>query len=104
MPYTPSTLPPAQVAEAIVAQGVAKHRTRIDRIFFKAVRPSSMSSRSLDNTNVYASLTQVLAGIMLSFGGLMSQIVSDGSPQMTQNNPGLVMILSGFVFPVGLIM
>jgi hypothetical protein len=50
MPYTPSTLPPAQVAEAIVAQGVAKHRTRIDRIFFKAVRPSepSISSCSLN--------------------------------------------------------
>ena len=44
---------------------------------------------------------QVLAGVMLSFGGLLSEIVGGGSPGLTESNPGLVKALSGFVFPVG---
>ena len=47
---------------------------------------------------------QVLAGVMLSFGGLLSEIVGGGSPGLTESNPGLVKALSGFVFPVGLVM
>ena len=40
VPYspTPSTLKPAEVAVAMVEAAVAKHQTRIDMIFFKAVR------------------------------------------------------------------
>jgi hypothetical protein len=41
---------------------------------------------------------------MLSFGGLLSEIVSGGSPDLTKSNPGIVKILGGFVFPVGLVM
>ncbi|KAL1728848.1 Formate/nitrite transporter [Schizophyllum commune] len=41
---------------------------------------------------------------MLSFGGLLSEIVGGGSPGLTESNPGLVKALSGFVFPVGLVM
>ena len=33
---TPSTMTPAQVAAAMVAAGVVKHNTRIDKVFFKA--------------------------------------------------------------------
>jgi len=46
----------------------------------------------------------VLAGVMLSFGGLLSEVLSGGSPGLTTSNPGLVKILGGFVFPVGLVM
>lgn len=35
--HVPSTLKPAEVAVAMVEAGVAKHRTRLDMIFFKAV-------------------------------------------------------------------
>jgi hypothetical protein len=42
--YTPNTLAPAQVAEAMVAHGVAKHKTRIDVVFFKAVRISCLDA------------------------------------------------------------
>jgi hypothetical protein len=35
---TASTLAPAEVARAMVAHGVAKHRTRADKLFVKAVR------------------------------------------------------------------
>ncbi|CAL1707771.1 unnamed protein product [Somion occarium] len=78
----PSTLKPAQVAISMVEHGVAKHRTRHDKIFLKAVA----------------------AGVMLSFGGLLSEIISGGSAGINANNPGLVKILGGFVFPVGLVM
>jgi len=84
VPYTPtpSTLKPQQVAVAMVEAAVTKHRTRIDLIFFKAF----------------------LAGAMLSFGGLLSEIINGGSPGLTASNPGIVKILAGFVFPVGLVM
>ncbi|KAI0823708.1 Formate/nitrite transporter [Trametes gibbosa] len=78
----PSTLKPAQVAVAMIEYGVAKHRTRADVVFFKAVA----------------------AGVMLSFGGLLSEIVSGGSAGINASNPGLVKFLGGAVFPVGLIM
>ncbi|KAI0072703.1 Formate/nitrite transporter [Panus rudis PR-1116 ss-1] len=78
----PSTLKPAEVAIAMVETGVAKHRTRPDKVFLKAVA----------------------AGVMLSFGGLLSEIISGGSAGINAQNPGLVKILGGAVFPVGLVM
>lgn len=41
---TPSTLKPAEVAVALVESAVAKHKTRIDVLFFKAVRRLSFPS------------------------------------------------------------
>ncbi|KAJ8497135.1 hypothetical protein ONZ51_g686 [Trametes cubensis] len=78
----PSTLKPTQVAVAMIEHGVAKHRTRADVVFFKSVA----------------------AGVMLSFGGLLSEIVSGGSGGISASNPGLVKFFGGAVFPVGLIM
>lgn len=49
-------------------------------------------------------ISQVLAGIMLSFGGLLDTILSGGSTGLTSTDPGLVKVLGGFVFPVGLVM
>jgi len=66
----------------MVESAVAKHRSRIDIVFGKAVT----------------------AGLLLSFGGLLSQVLGAGSPGLTMSNPGMVKILSGFVFPVGLVM
>ncbi|KAJ7901930.1 putative formate/nitrite transporter [Mycena olivaceomarginata] len=77
-----STLRPAEVAVYFLKAAVAKHNDRYEYVFFKAV----------------------LAGIMLSFGGLLSEVISGGSPGLTQSNPGIVKILGGFVFPVGLVM
>ncbi|KAI9453162.1 Formate/nitrite transporter [Lactarius psammicola] len=84
VPYspTPSTLKPAEVAVAMVEAAVIKHRTRIDMIFFKAF----------------------LAGAMLSFGGLLSEVLQGGAGGLNASNPGIVKILGGFVFPVGLVM
>jgi len=66
----------------MVESAVAKHRSRMDIVFGKAV----------------------VAGLLLSFGGLLSQVLGAGSPSLNESNPGLVKILSGFVFPVGLVM
>ncbi|KAJ7221487.1 Formate/nitrite transporter [Mycena pura] len=79
---TQSTLRPDQVAVLMIEQAVLKHATRYDKIFFKAV----------------------LAGIMLSFGGLMNEIVQSGSTTLNQNNPALVKILGGFVFSTGFVL
>jgi formate/nitrite transporter len=80
--HSPSTLKPDEVAIAMVEAAVAKHRTRIDMIFFKAF----------------------LAGAMLSFGGLLSEVLQGGAAGLTATNPGIVKVLGGFVFPVGLVM
>ncbi|KAJ7647240.1 putative formate/nitrite transporter [Roridomyces roridus] len=77
-----STLPPAEVAVVFLKQALVKHRERYDVIFFKAFS----------------------AGVMLSFSGLLSEVMSGGSPGLTASNPGLVKVLGGFVFPVGLVM
>jgi len=82
MALTSSTLPPAEVARLFVEAGIVKHRTRPDIVFLKAF----------------------VAGVFLSFGGLLSEIVGGGSPGLTASNPGLVKLLAGFVFPVGLVM
>ncbi|VDC06345.1 unnamed protein product [Peniophora sp. CBMAI 1063] len=79
---TPSTLQPAEVAVALVDAAVVKHRTRLDKVFFKAF----------------------LAGVMLSFGGLLSELIQGGSAGIAASNPGLVKVMGGFVFPVGLVM
>ncbi|KAF7376228.1 hypothetical protein MSAN_00037900 [Mycena sanguinolenta] len=76
-----STLKPDEVAVYFLKSGIAKHNDRYENIFFKAV----------------------LAGVMLSFGGLLSEVISGGAPGLTESNPGIVKILGGFVFPVGLV-
>lgn len=78
----PSTLKPAEVAVDLIQQAVIKHNTRHDKTFFKAV----------------------LAGVMLSFGGLLDFIITGGSPSLATSNPGIVKVLGGLVFPVGLVM
>ncbi|KAG9316376.1 putative formate/nitrite transporter [Chiua virens] len=82
MADAPSTLKPAETAAALVEMAVAKHNTRWDKTFFKAV----------------------LAGVMLSFGGLFYLIMAGGSAGIGASNPGLVKVMAGFVFPVGLVM
>lgn len=45
-----------------------------------------------------------MAGAMLSFGGLLSEVIQGGAAGLTASNPGIVKVLGGFVFPVGLVM
>ena len=41
---------------------------------------------------------------MLAYGGLLSEFLQAGSAGIAANNPGLVKVAGGFVFPVGLVM
>lgn len=47
---------------------------------------------------------QFMAGAMLSFSGLLSDVIQSGVAGLTASNPGIVKVLGGFVFPVGLVM
>ncbi|KAJ3833419.1 Formate/nitrite transporter [Lentinula raphanica] len=79
-----STLKPEEVTLVLVQQAVTKHRLRYDIVFFKAV----------------------LAGLMLSLGALMNEIVSGGTPALSDAtaNPAIPKILGGFVFPSGFVL
>ena len=45
-----------------------------------------------------------MAGVMLSFGGLLSEVIQGGATGLTASNPSIIKVLGGFVFPVGLVM
>lgn len=46
----------------------------------------------------------VYGGLLIGFGGLLSDIASEGCPGLKASNPGLVKLLHGVTFPVSLIM
>ncbi len=54
----------------------------------------------------YGKLTvlAMLAGIYISMGGVLSLIIGYGFPEITAGNPSLQRILSGAMFPIGLIL
>lgn len=49
-------------------------------------------------------LLSALAGIYIAFGGTLSLIVGYGFPGITEANPALQKLLSGAMFPIGLIL
>lgn len=57
----------------------------------------------LTESSQLAFIKNVAGGLLLSFGGLVSRIASAGSPQLEQSNPGLVRLLEGLFFPIGLV-
>ena len=49
-------------------------------------------------------VTAMLAGIYIAMGGLLSLLIGYGFPEWTAGNPGLQRLLSGCMFPLGLIL
>lgn len=49
-------------------------------------------------------LGSVMAGAYISLGGVLSLIVGYGFPELGAGNPGLQRLLSGLVFPIGLML
>ena len=41
---------------------------------------------------------------MLSFGGLLSEVLQGGATGLTASDPSIIKVLGGLVFPVGLVM
>ena len=71
---------------------------RIGPVFAEAaVKKSAMPGGSFF---LYA----LLGGAFIALGGLLSLQVAGGSPGLTASNPGIVKLLSGAVFPVGLML
>lgn len=50
------------------------------------------------------STLSILAGIYISMGGVLSLIIGFGFPEITASNPSLQRLLSGVMFPIGLIL
>lgn len=46
----------------------------------------------------------ILAGVYIAFGGILSLTIGYGFPGITAENPGLQRLLSGCMFPIGLIL
>lgn len=46
----------------------------------------------------------ILAGIYIAMGGLLSLLIGYGFPETAQTNPGIQKLLSGCMFPLGLIL
>ncbi len=49
-------------------------------------------------------LLAFLAGVYIAMGGLLSLVVGYGFPEITAHNPGMQRLLSGAMFPLGLIL
>lgn len=49
-------------------------------------------------------LASCLAGVYIALGGILSLIVGYGFPELTEANPAVQKLLSGCMFPIGLIL
>ena len=49
-------------------------------------------------------LQAIMAGAFIAFGGILSFIVGYGFPEITAGNPAMQKLLSGCMFPIGLIL
>jgi formate/nitrite transporter FocA (FNT family) len=72
---------PAEGAELLCKLAEQKAMQPYDHIFLKAF----------------------LGGVYLSFGGFLYLIVAGGSAGLNASNPGLLRVIEGLVFPVGLV-
>lgn len=76
---------PKEVAEAALAAGVAK---------------VNISNGNFGRLTVLA----MLAGAYIALGGVLSLVAGFGFPGVTADNPAMQRLLSGCVFPIGLIL
>lgn len=76
---------PREITEAAAAVGAAKAKLTVNN-----------PSRLL--------LASCLAGVYIALGGILSLIVGYGFPEMTAANPAVQKLLSGCMFPIGLIL
>ncbi len=77
---------PAEILEAAASAGMAK---------------ANMTSRSMLGRLFISSCA---AGAFIALGGALSFILGQGFPEASQNAPGLSKLISGAVFPIGLML
>ncbi len=73
---------PSETVELAEAAGIAKSRRPLGRLFAGSA----------------------LAGAYIALGGTLSLVIGFGFPEITAANPGLQRLLSGLVFPIGLML
>ena len=69
-------------------------------------------ANEFNNSGIYKSglpviklmILAVLGGAFIAIGGLLTVVVAGGMPEVQAANPGLVRLVAGVIFPVGLIM
>ena len=73
--------------------------------------PKEITEATLDAGGAKVSLTPattiiqaIQAGAFIAFGGALSLIIGFGFPELTAGNPSLQRLLSGCMFPIGLIL
>lgn len=74
--------PHPQLINEIVGIGVAKTHASVGRV----------------------ALLAIMAGVFIALGGMLSVAVGFGFPEISAGNPGLQKLLSGLLFPVGLLL
>ncbi len=73
---------PKEIADATLDIGRSKVALTSSKLFIQAIQ----------------------AGAFIAFGGILSVIVGFGFPEITSSNPSLQRLLSGCMFPIGLIL
>ncbi|MDE5632220.1 MAG: formate/nitrite transporter family protein, partial [Muribaculaceae bacterium] len=73
---------PSEAVELAEVAGVAKSRRPLGRLLAGSA----------------------LAGAYIALGGTLSLVIGFGFPEITAANPGLQRLLSGLVFPIGLML
>ncbi len=73
---------PQETVRAVISIGRAKSALRLDKLL----------------------VLSFLAGAYIAFGGLLAEVVGGGMPAAKITNPGLVKLVFGGVFPVGLML
>lgn len=76
---------PAEIADATLSSGISK------TIATRSGKPRLI-------------VQAILAGAFIAFGGTLALIVGCGFPELSAGNPGLQKLLSGAMFPIGLIL
>lgn len=61
-------------------------------------------AKASGRTLPHLAIGSILAGAYIALGGALSIIIGYGFPQLSAANPGLQRLLSGLVFPVGLML
>jgi formate/nitrite transporter len=67
-------------------------------------RINAIAIKKTKYTNKQLMILSFLGGAFIAFGGLLSLLVAGNMPSLLESNPGLVKLLFGALFPLGLIL
>lgn len=77
-------------------------RETLDASIISGINKITLSRNAFSNGRL--AVLSVLAGAYIALGGILSIIVGFGFPEITVSNPAMQRLLSGLVFPIGLML